>query len=137
MNAAVLPEERFQPDLPWWEHVFAIVDTGDAARFVGLLTPDASFRFGNGPEIFGIDAIRTAAAAFFAAIAASQHQIFNYWNGPAVGPATAACEGVVAYTRQDGSMVNIPFANVFELRDRQIASYRIYIDNSPLFQSSS
>jgi hypothetical protein len=29
--------------------------------------------------------------------------------------------------------VTLPFANVFLLRGGEIASYRIYIDNAPLF----
>ena len=43
------------------------------------------------------------------------------------------CEGLVTYTRLDGSQVAIPFVNVFYLRGDQIARYLIYIDNGPLF----
>jgi ketosteroid isomerase-like protein len=132
MNKNVIaPERVMQPDRAWWERVFAIVDTGDANSFIELLTADAQFRFGNAPVIVGHEAIRAAAAAFFAAIALSRHRVLGTWNGAA----SAACEGEVTYTRHDGSVVSVPFANVFELRGDKIAAYRIYIDNSTLFKA--
>jgi ketosteroid isomerase-like protein len=132
MNKVVVaPERVMQPERAWWERVFAVVDTGDANSFVGLLTEDAQFRFGNAPVIAGHEAIRAAAAAFFAAIASSKHRVLGTWNGAA----SAACEGEVTYTRHDGSVVSVPFANVFELRGDKIAAYRIYIDNSSLFKA--
>jgi ketosteroid isomerase-like protein len=129
MNVAVIPEQVFQPDLAWWERVFAAIDAGNAAGFVDFLTPDAQFRFGNAPVVVGRDAIHAAAAGFFAAIASSRHRMLGRWYGAA----TAVCEGEVTYTRHDGSTISVPFANVFELRGDKIAAYRIYIDNSSLF----
>jgi ketosteroid isomerase-like protein len=132
MNKNLVATERvMQPDRAWWERVFAVVDTGDANGFIGLLTADAQFRFGNAPVIAGHEAIRAAAAAFFAAIASSKHQVLRTWDAAA----SAVCEGQVTYTRHDGSMVSVPFANVFELRGDKIAAYRIYIDNSSLFKA--
>jgi ketosteroid isomerase-like protein len=123
------PLPLFQPDSAWWERVFAVIDAGDAAGFVELLTADAQFRFGNAPAVVGGEAILAAVTAFFAAIAASRHRLRDTWNGAS----TTVCEGEVTYTRHDGSTLSVPFANVFELRGEKIASYRIYIDNSPLF----
>ena len=48
-------------------------------------------------------------------------------------PGSAVCEGEVSYTVPGGALVHVPFANVFDLKDGRIASYRIYIDNGPLF----
>ncbi len=126
------PAPSFQPDPAWWNSLFAVIDAGDAAGFAAFLTPDARFRFGKAETVVGADAIREAAAGFFAAIASSRHRLLHHWNGAA----TAVCEGEVAYTRHDGSVVTVPFANVFELRGDKIAAYRIYIDNSPLFDVS-
>jgi len=109
--------------------VFAVIDAGDAAGFIELLTSDAQFRFGNAPVIVGHEAIHVAVSAFFAAIATSRHQLLDTWNGAS----TAVCEGHVTYTRHDGSTLSVPFANVFHLRGDKIAAYRIYIDNSSLF----
>jgi ketosteroid isomerase-like protein len=127
---AVVPECASQPDRTWWERVFAVVDAGDANGFIELLTPDAQFRFGNAPVIAGHEAIHAAVAAFFAAIASSRHRLLGTWSGAGTG----GCEGEVTYTRHDGSVVSVPFANVFELRADKIAAYRIYIDNSSLFR---
>jgi ketosteroid isomerase-like protein len=129
MNTAVVTESLFQPDRLWWESVFAVIDAGDAAGFVAFLTPDAEFRFGNAPVVVGHEAIHAAAAGFFSAIASSRHRLLCTWNGAT----TAVCEGEVTYTRHDGSVLSVPFANVFELRGDKIAAYRIYIDNSSLF----
>jgi len=123
------PSVPFEPDRAWWERLFAVIDARDAAGFVAALTPDAEFRFGNAPALRGGKAIHAAVAGFFASIAACRHRCLYTWNGPG----TTVCEGEVTYTRRDGMAVTIPFANVFELRGDRIASYRIYIDNGPLF----
>ncbi len=129
MSIADVPERVLHADRAWWERVFAAIDAGDAAGFVEFLSPDAQFRFGNAPVVVGREAIRAVAASFFAAIGSSRHRLLGTWNGAS----TAVCEGEVTYTRHDGSTVNIPFANVLELRAEKIAAYRIYIDNSSLF----
>jgi len=131
MISAVAPTAAFQPDRAWWERLLAIIDGRDADGFVAALTADAEFRFGNVPPVQGREAIRAAVAGFFSAIAACQHRLLGTWNGPG----TAVCEGQVTYTRQDGTKVTVPFANVFELRGDRIATYRIYIDNTPLFSA--
>jgi ketosteroid isomerase-like protein len=129
MTTSVATPPVFQPDRAWWESIFAVIDAGDAAGFVALLTPDAQFRFANAPVIVGREAIRAAVAGFFAAIGSSRHRLGRTWNGAA----SAVCEGEVTYTRRDGSVLSVPFANVFELRGDKIAAYRIYVDNSSLF----
>jgi ketosteroid isomerase-like protein len=131
MKSSVVAEHVFQPDVAWWERIFAVIDAGDAAGFVRFLTPDAQFRFGNAPAVVGGEAIRAAAAGFFSAIASSRHRLLRTWNCAA----TAVCEGEVTYTRHDGTALSVPFANVFELRGDKIAAYRIYIDNSALFNA--
>jgi ketosteroid isomerase-like protein len=131
MKSSAVTEQVFQADLAWWERIFAVIDAGDAAGFVGFLTPDAEFRFGNAPAVVGGEAIRAAAAGFFSAIASSRHRLLRTWNGAE----TAVCEGEVTYTRHDGTLLSVPFANVFELRGDKIATYRIYIDNSSLFNA--
>ncbi len=117
------------PNREWWDELLLAVDSGDARRFVSFLTPDASFRFGNADCVVGSEAIQVMVAGFFGAIASSRHELLNSWG---VAP-SVACEGTVTYTRHDGSLLCVPFVNAFDLHDRKIASYRIYIDNSALF----
>jgi ketosteroid isomerase-like protein len=129
MNAAVVLENEFRADRAWWGRLFATIDAGDAAGFVEFLTPDAQLRFGNAPAVTGSAAIRTAAAGFFGAIASSRHELLGTWRGTM----TAVCEGEVTYTRHDGSVLRVPFVNVFDLCGERIACYRFYSDNSALF----
>lgn len=128
MNAAVVLENEFRADRAWWGRLFATIDAGDAARFVDFLTPDAKFRLGNSPSITGTTAILAAVSGFFAAITSSRHELLGTWRGTM----TAVCEGEVTYTRHDGSVLRVPFVNVFDLCGERIAAYRLYIDNSAL-----
>jgi ketosteroid isomerase-like protein len=132
VNIATKPEPVLIADRAWWERLFAVIDAGDVDGFLEFLTSDAKFRFGNAPVLAGHAAIRAGVAAFFAAIGSSRHRLLGTWSGAT----TAVCEGEVTYTRHDGSTVRIPFVNVFELRADKIAEYRIYIDNSPLFNAA-
>jgi ketosteroid isomerase-like protein len=112
-----------------WPRLFAAIAARDAALFAGFFTPDGEFRFGNGPAVVGRDAVRAAVAEFFAAIGGCSHRLLRSWHAPG----TVACEGEVTYLRLDGARVTVPFANVLALHDGAIASYRIYIDNAPLW----
>jgi len=118
---------------PFWPKLFAAIDARDAAAFAAFLTSDGEFRFGNSPPVIGRPAITAAVAGFFAAIGGCRHRLRATWQGPG----SAVCEGEVTYTRQDGSTVTVPFANVFALRGAEIESYRIYIDNTPLFNAAA
>jgi len=129
MSAAGSPLAPFAPDRAWWGRLLAVIDARDADGFVAFLTPDAEFRFGNAPAVNGHEAIRAAVAGFFSVIGGCRHRLIGTWTGAG----TAVGEGEVTYTRMDGSTVTIPFVNVFGLRGQRVASYRIYIDNSPLF----
>lgn len=121
------------PNPYWWERLFRTIDACDAAGFVGFLTPDAQFRFGNAPMIQGAREIGAAVTGFFGTIRSSQHRLVASWcTGESAG-----CEGEVTYTRHDGSVVTFPFANIFQLRGEKISSYRIYIDTSTLFSVMS
>ncbi len=109
--------------------LFRSIDAMDADRFASFLTRDAVFRFGNGPEVRGSDAIRATVAGFFGMIAGLEHRITDTWSQPG----TVICRGEVTYTRKDGTKLTVPFADVFEMRGDQVGDYRIYMDVSALF----
>lgn len=122
MNTAV--EEKSSLDA-----LFAAIDRKDTDAFVSGLTEDASFRFGNAPELRGRDAIRDGVNGFFATIASSKHRLDRV-----IGQDQAlVCEGVVNYKRLDGREVTVPFVDVFDYEGNKISAYRIYIDISPLY----
>ena len=109
--------------------LFAAIDACDSDRFVGYLTPGAEFRYGSAPAVVGREAIREAVAGFFSTIAGLSHTLnFTISDGDAL-----VCEGEVTYTRQDGSKVTLPFANVLRVEDGLFSTYRIYIDIGPLY----
>ena len=113
----------------WWMGLFATIDGKRAQDFAAYLTTDGEFRFGSAAPVFGRDDVAAYVDAFFGMIGSSKHQLLHTWQDEG----TAVCEGIVTYTRLNGSQVQIPFCNVFYLRGGEIARYLIYIDNGPLF----
>jgi limonene-1,2-epoxide hydrolase len=101
----------------------------DTERFLGFLSKNATFRFGSAEPVIGHAGIAAAVDGFFASIAALSHDL----RGVIGDGDTVACEGVVTYTRHDGSTVSLPFVNVFEFQHDLISAYRVYIDIGPLF----
>lgn len=112
-----------------WNGLFAAIDGRDARAFADFLTPDARFRFGNAPVVAGRKEIVEAVEGFFGMISACRHRLLDSWEGRA----SVAGEGEVTYTVPGGATVTVPFVNVFELEGGLIATYKIYIDNGPLF----
>ncbi len=113
----------------WWTSLLAAVDGKDVPGFLEFLTDDAEFRFGNGPSVHGREAVRSLVAGFLGAIGGTRHELTRHWDGQG----SAVAEGVVTYTRLDGSTLTLPFVNVFDLRDGKVSRYCIYIDNRELF----
>jgi limonene-1,2-epoxide hydrolase len=108
--------------------MFAAIDAKDGPAFVSYLTEDAVFRFGSAPPVQGRASIQAAVEGFFTTIAGCSHNIMNTLRQNN----TQVCEGVVTYTRLDGSEIALPFTDVFEYEGSLIAQYKIYIDISPL-----
>jgi ketosteroid isomerase-like protein len=113
----------------WLASLFAAIDRQDADAFSGFLAEDAVFRFGNLPAVEGRDAIRSFVAGFFGSIRAVSHAVLDDWQaGDAV-----ICRGEVTYTRHDGSMLTVPFANILKLAGERVRDYMIYADTSALY----
>ena len=117
------------PGKDWWNALMATIDGKRAQDFARFLAQDGEFRFGNQPSVHGREAVATYVEAFFGMIGGSRHELLRTWDADG----STVCEGLVTYTRLDGSQVTIPFVNVFYLRGDKIARYLIYIDNGPLF----
>jgi ketosteroid isomerase-like protein len=114
------------------KQLFEAIDKKDAALFVSFLAKDASFRFGNAPEVRGRENIQNGVAAFFGGIKGLRHRVRDVWEQDNV----IICEGEVTYTRPDGSELTVPFADILRLKGDLIADYRIYMDISPLASPS-
>lgn len=117
------------PTPAWVTTLFQALDAFDADTFSSFLTEDAIFVFGNADPITGKTAIRDGVAQFFTSIRAIRHDLVEAWAIPHV----VIARGSVTYTRQSGSQLCVPFANIFKLRDDLIQEYLIYVDNSQLY----
>ena len=109
--------------------LFASIDAMDTESFLSFISEDATFRFGSSPSVTGHAGIRAAVEDFFSMFAALEHALHRH----VVDDNMVVCEGEVTYTRHDGSRITLPFVNVFEVENKLITLYRIYIDIGPLF----
>ena len=110
--------------------LFASIDAMDTEKFLGFLTNDASFKFGNADAAVGKEDIKKAVSDFFGIINGLSHNIINIWE---VGN-TIICRGEVTYTKKDDSKITLPFVNVFAMKENKVKDYSVYIDIGPLFQ---
>jgi hypothetical protein len=110
--------------------LFKAIDTKDTGKFVSFISSDCKFRFGNFPVVAGKEAIREFVSGFFDSIDALSHKVEEHWeiDGGLV------CHGQVSYTRKDGSVLTVPFANIFKMDFGKIADYLIFADTSELYQ---
>ena len=114
------------------DKLFASIDAMDVESFVGFLTEDGTFRFGSAPPVSGREAVGAAVGGFFSSIEGLRLDLQRVIREGD----TIVCEGEVAYTRQDGSEITLPFCDVFEVSDGLIATYLIYMDIGPLFAAT-
>ncbi len=112
--------------------LFTAIDAMDTATFLSKLAPDAEFCFGNAPPVRQGQQIGAAVDGFFSTIAGLRHELTNF----IADGASIACEGIVTYTRHDGTTVTLPFADTFAFDGDLIESYRIYIDIGPLYATT-
>jgi hypothetical protein len=113
----------------WVPTLFQALDTFNTETFASFLTDEAVFVFGNADPVRGKQTIHDVVAGFFTTIQAIRHDLLETWTLPE----TVICRGVVTYTRQGGTQLSVPFANVFKLRNGLIQDYLIYVDNSQLY----
>lgn len=116
------------PSPAWVVDLFKSIDRKDVDMFVSFLTEDATFQFGNAPPITGRESIREVVAQFFSGIERLEHRIVDTWALQEV----VICKGEVTYTRHDGSLLAVPFANILKLSNNHIHEYFVYVDISQL-----
>jgi ketosteroid isomerase-like protein len=109
--------------------MFAAIDAKDADRFATYLAPHCTFRFANQPAVHGAGAIRDYVGDFLASLDSIRHVIENQWEVPGA----LLCHGRVSYTRRDGSILEVPFANVLSTGPAGITEYRIFVDAAALY----
>lgn len=111
------------------KQLFAAIDAKDSERFASFLSADCLFRFGNQASVAGRENIHAYVADFFDSIDSLKHLIVDLW--PISGGWT--CHGFVCYTRKNGTVLTVPFANVFKTDGSGIVEYLIFADTSELY----
>ena len=111
------------------KELFLAIDAKDSTAFASFLAPDCRFRFGNLPVVAGAANIEDFVAGFFASLPALCHEVEASWSVPD----GVVCHGQVTYTRQDGSTLSVPFANILKLGPAGIDEYLIFADTSQLY----
>lgn len=118
------------PASEWVRSLFAAIDSKDAGLFAAHLADDVELQFGNIPVLKGRDPVREFVEKFFASIRSLRHDVLEHW---AVGGDTIVCRGTVTYTRHDGSVLSVPFANIMTVAGGRATAYRVYADVSALY----
>lgn len=112
--------------------VYADVDSMDVRKLLAHLTEDCAFIFGNAEPVIGHPAIQAYIGGFMGMIAGIVHEIEDVWRVDDV----VIVRQKVTYTRKDQSQVSYPAAIIWRLRGERICEFRIYVDNSTLFNPS-
>jgi ketosteroid isomerase-like protein len=108
---------------------FADIDAFDPDKFVAHLTPDVTFRFGNGDPVTGRAAVREAVAGFFSTIDGLTHHIRHVFESGD----TVIAQIDVEYRRQDGKTVTVPNADILVYDGDLVRDWQIYIDVTPVY----
>ena len=108
------------------------IDNKDAVKFASFFHPTAgTFRFGNQPEVIGIDGVANYVAAFFGSIESLKHELVAAHDSKHSD--TITWQGRCTYVRLDKHVVTIDFCNVLTMEGPLIKTYVVYIDTSPLY----
>jgi ketosteroid isomerase-like protein len=117
--------------LAFAKSVYEAIDTMDERKLAPFLTENCSFVFGNAKPVVGRAASANASKAFMATIAGITHDLADVWGVDD----NIISRMTVTYTRKDGKKMSFPAVTIWRVEGKQIADYRIYVDNTPLFAS--
>jgi ketosteroid isomerase-like protein len=110
--------------------MFAAADSRDIRRFLGYLTDDVAFRFGNAPTMHGHTQVTEALTTLFQTVRKLRHTIVGVHSCGDVW----AVETVAHYEDRYGRSFSVPACSLMVLRGDRISDYKIFIDNSEMFQ---
>lgn len=110
--------------------MFAAADTMDIPKTLRYLTDDVEFRFANAPTFHGHAQVTQGLTTLFETVKKLRHTIVGVHNCGDVW----AVETVAHYVDRWGRSFSYPACNLMELRGDRISVYKIFIDNSEMFQ---
>ncbi len=112
----------------WIDDILAALDAKDIDAFCEPLSEDCTFIYANEDPVEGIEAIHDFVTYFAESIEASDHQVQETYRSPN----RVVVRGDVIYTKKDGSTLDVPFVDVFEMEDGEVSTYQVYADNHEL-----
>ena len=115
-------------DRNWVNDVFDAIDSGNVDAVVEFMSEDVLFRHGNQDPLHGKEAVREALGGLFESIEGISHEL----SGVLVEGDSVVVYGEVTYTRQDGSTLTVPVADVWSMAGSKIKEYLIFVDNTEL-----
>jgi ketosteroid isomerase-like protein len=115
--------------LAFAKSVYKAIDTMDEKQLAPFLTEDCTFVFGNAKPVVGRAASAEASKTFMALIGGIKHDLADVWRADD----NIISRMTVTYTRKDGKKMSFPAVTIWRVEGKQIADYRIYVDNTPLF----
>jgi len=110
--------------------VYQSIDRADATKFASYITPNGCFRFGNNPAVVGTSAIDAYVDGFFKSLKGIDHSNLEFWKADDA----IFVNGIVKYSRHNGSTLEVPFSCTWMMKDLLIDQYLIFIDSSELYQ---
>jgi ketosteroid isomerase-like protein len=110
--------------------MFAAADTRDIPRFLRYLTDDVAFRFGNAPTLHGHTQVTEALTTLFQTVKKLRHTIVGVHKCGDVW----AVETVAHYEDRYGRSFSVPACSLMVFRGDRMSDYKIFIDNSEMFQ---
>ena len=116
----------------WAARLFRSIDDMDTETFLSFLADDVLFRFGNADPVIGKAAVGAAVSGFFRSLRGVDHKLTRAWDEGD----TVICHGTVTYTRQEGTTLKVPFADILSMDGTLIREYLIFMDVSELFPSA-
>jgi ketosteroid isomerase-like protein len=112
-------------------NVFAAVDTRISSRFMEFLTQDVVFVYANQVPVKGLAQLKVVLDQFNDSVKSMKHDIVGAFQCEDVW----AVETKAHYEDRHGRKFSFPACNLITVRERHIAVYKIFVDNSIMWQS--
>ena len=114
------------------KELYQAVDKFDSAAIADKMTENGKFRFANMPAVEGHEAFCEFLDGFSKTIKGMRHDQLESWECGDV----FIVNGFVSYTRHDDSVLTVPFSTTLKIKQGLIYEYRVFVDNSDLFQTT-
>jgi ketosteroid isomerase-like protein len=108
--------------------LFAALDEMEVDKAITFFTENARYQFGNAEPVVGRTAIREAVVSSFPLFKTVHHSIQTAWEQGN----ELIVQLQITHTLQNGKVVKLPAADVFQFEGNLIRNVQVYIDPSPL-----